>query len=186
MTKKERKPKPIIFEPDEMNLREFEKSWQREELLKQEGVFFLKDITRLLEIDSAKIKNEANKIVAGKRSPWRVMGARKIWNHWVIRMTVFAPYYRKHLQPRIMKLPKSIDANHLLRLTGTFYLTDVCRLLPFSTHQLRYQAKQNPASKREYGIWKDEKLNAFVVDMKPFSIWIRSLWEGNFKGDNRN
>ena len=176
------KSRPIerIFEPDEMNLKEIRKSWSREDLLKQAGVFFLKDIVHLLGIDSSKIKLEARKVIARKKSPWQVMGARKIWNHWVIRMKIFAPYYRQYLQPRILKLPQSMDSNKLLQLTGIYLLTDVCRQLPFSAHQLRYQAKRNPNARKDFGVWKDEEINAFVVDMAPFSIWIRQLWEGNF------
>ena len=108
------------------------------------------------------------------------MGARKIWSHWLIRMKVFAPYYRRHLKPRILRLEKTVDANRLLQRNGRFFLTDVCRHLPFSAHQLRYQAKNNPNAKQDYGLWKDPKLNAFIVEMEVFSQWVKRLWAGHF------
>jgi hypothetical protein len=68
-----------------------------------------------------------------------------------------------------------------LNQDGLFLLTDVCRLIPFSTHQLRYQAKRNRNAREEYGIWKDADLNAFVVDMTIFSAWINELWGKTLK-----
>ena len=101
-------------------------------------------------------------------------------------MTIFAPYYRQHLKApcKNASIP-DWNANTLLRQTGVFSLAQVAKRLPFTTHQLRYQAKQNPESKRQFGLWKDEKLNLYVVDMEPFSHWIKSLWEGNFSPSGR-
>ena len=109
------------------------------------------------------------------------MGTRLIGNHWIIRITVFALFYRKYLVSRIRNISSEWDGNKLLEQEGLFFLTDVCKLIPFSTHQLRYQAKRNPRSREEYGIWKDEELNAFIVDMDRFVPFVKSLWEGGAK-----
>ena len=170
-----------IFEDDEMTLRSVNTRWTEEDLLGEEGVFFLKDVVKVLDLDPVKVKKKAKEIEAKGLSTWDVMGARKVWNHWILRMTVFAPYYRKNLVSRVRSIEDTWDGNRLLTEKGLFFLTDVCRLIPFSTHQLRYQAKRNPRSKKEYGIWKDPELNSFVVDMERFGPWINSLWDGDFR-----
>ena len=53
------------------------------------------------------------------------------------------------------------------------------KFIPFSTNQIRYQAKNNINSRKEYGVWKDEKLGCFVVDMPIFARWVERLWEQN-------
>ena len=170
-----------FFDEDEMELRAVDKRWTEQECLAQEGVFFLKDIGKVVPLDPVKVKKKAGEIEARGEEPWAVMGARKIWNHWLVRMKVFAPYYREHFVSRIRKVDPAWTGNDLLEQEGSFALVDVCRLLPFSTHQLRYQAKRNPKSKQEFGIWKDEALNLFVVDMARFGPYIQSLWKGGLR-----
>ena len=180
MKKKGLRKKELVFAQDEMDLKEVGRHWTQKDLLSEEGVFFLKDTVDLLQINSAMIKRNARELRQKNLSAWKIMGVRKIWNHWIIRMTVFAPYYKKHLKSKVHKLRGILDANTLLNQTGIYYLTDVCRYLPFSAHQLRYQAKNNPNSKHDYGLWKDQKLNAFIVEMEVFSKWVKRLWAGHF------
>ena len=167
----------LIFAPDEMVLQKVRANISRDELLRTDGVFFLKDIAAILEIDSAVIKKRARAMVEAGKSPWRVMGARKIWNHWIIRMKVFSPYYRRRLISHVRAIPPEWNGNILLGQHGIFYLTDVCRLIPFTPQQLRYQAKRNPDARTELGIWKDVELGAYLVDMGIFGPWINRVWE---------
>ncbi len=169
-----------IFAEDEMTLMSVNSRWTQEELFAQEGIFFLKDVVKILPVDPVKVKKKAKEIVERNGSPWEVMGARKVWNHWIVRMKVFGPFYLKNLVSKVRKLESDWDGNTLLKQKGLFYLTDVCKLIPFSTHQLRYQAKRNPNAKENIGIYKDEEINSFVVDMERFAPWIYRLWEGNF------
>ena len=148
-----------------------------QELLAREGVFFLKDIVALLELNPIKIKNRVLEIQQSGQNPWEVIGARKIWNHWLIRMKRFAPYYRAHLRPRIRRIPSDWDGNCLLEQKGLFYLTEICRVIPFSAHQIRYQAKKTANARQKLGVWKDQEAGCFVVDMEPFSKWIITLWK---------
>jgi len=167
-----------VFEDDEMRLLEINAGWTPEDLLSKEGIFFLKDVVKALGLDPVKVKRKAKEIEEKGQSAWEVMGTRKVWNHWIVRMKVFAPFYRKNLIPKLKKVQKDWDGNTLLKQKGLFSLTDVCKVIPFTTHQLRYQAKNNPKSKKEYGIWKDKELNTFVVDMERFAPWINKLWFG--------
>ena len=169
-----------IFQQDEMNLSEVDPDWTQEQLLARQSIFYLKDIVEILGLDPVKVKRKANELIKRGENPWEIMGVRKMWTHWIVRMSVFAPYYRQHFRSKIKQVSLEWDGNTLLKQEGIFLLTAVCKLIPFSAHQLRYRAKTNPSSAAEYGIWKEPELNAFVVDMKVFSRWIKDLWSGDF------
>ena len=169
-----------IFQQDEMNLSEVNPDWTQDELLNRQSIFYLKDIVEILMLDPVKVKRKANELKKKDISPWDSMGVRKMWTHWIVRMSVFAPYYREHFRSKIKPIDPNWDGNTLLKQDGIFLLTAVCKLIPFSAHQLRYRAKTNPKSSDEYGIWKEAEINAFVVDMKVFSQWIKGLWSGEY------
>jgi len=169
-----------IFEDDEMALGEVKSSWNTETLLGQECIFFLKDVLAPLGLDGAKVKKHYKEIESRGDHTWEVLGVGKTWNHWIVRMKVFSKYYRKNLVPRARRIPKNWDGNMLLEQKGTFFLTDVCKHIPFTTHQIRYQAKKNPGSRKEFGVWKDKDLQLFLVDMGRFSKWVKNLWAGTY------
>ena len=173
----------VIFASDEQVLRQVYPEWTREELLHQDGIFFLKDIAEALNLDKGRVIRAAreHQEYHSWKETWETMGVRKLWNHWAVRMTVFAPYYNEHFKSDIMPIKSDWDSNELLQQTGVYLLSDVCRLLPFSTNQIRYQAKLNPRSAEEYGVWKDEDSQRFVVSMDIFSSWIKKLWSGDFR-----
>jgi len=144
-----------VFAPDEMKLKAVRRHWSAEELLSQDGVFFLKDIVGKINVTSADVKKAARAIVESGRCPYRVMGVRKVWNHWTVRMAVFRDYYARHLASPITRIEANWNANRLLEQKGLFLLSEVCSILPFKAHQLRYQAKQHPDSRRAYPLCQD-------------------------------
>ncbi len=168
-----------IFDSDEMALQNVDPNWTVEQLLSRNGVFFLKDIVGVLGFDPLKVKKEAKRSQSAGKSSWETIGVKKIWNHWIVRMTVFAPYYRKRLVSNIRKIPPGWDGNRLLEEKGLFLMTEVCKHIPFSAHQIRYRAKQSANSKQELGVWKDTDHNTFVVQMEVFSAWVKRLWSEN-------
>jgi len=170
-----------IFAKDEMKSRQVRTHWTPAELLREEGIFFLKDIARILELRSDRIKKTVRAMERAGKNPYRVMGVRKVWSHWMVRMSVFRKYYAEHLAPTIRRIRPEWNANRLLSETGRFLLADVCRLLPFTTHQLRYQAKTHANARIALGVWKDPDLGAFVVEMEPFAAWVKQLWQGDFQ-----
>lgn len=165
-----------IFDPDEMNLVPAPRDWPVERILNNEGIFYLKDILRPLDLDVAKVKRKVRELQRQGLNPWLEMGVRKIWNHWVVRMTVFAPYYRQHLVSKVRRLEPDWDGNALLTQKGLFHLADVCKLIPFSAHQLRYQAKRHADARHTIGVFKDPELKGYLVDMAVFSEWILVVW----------
>lgn len=165
-----------IFKQDEMNLIEVRPQWDEETLLEQEGMAFLKDVAPILGITSDAVKKAHDEAESkGRGNGYEVTGARKIWNHWIVRLSVFGPFFLKNLKNPVQKVRAEWDGNELLKQEGWFPLAEVCNKLPFSLSQIRHQAKKNPNSREEYGVWKDERMNLFLVDMEPFARWIKSL-----------
>jgi len=169
-----------IFNDDETTLMKVSQAWTKDELLSKEGIFFLKDVVHPLGLKSEKVIKIANQFLATDISPWEKMGVRKIWNHWAVRMKLFAPYYREHLVPIFTHIDPNWNGNDLLAQKGIFLLSEACQLLPFTVYQIRYQIKKCENSKEEYGCWKDPNEKRFLVDMAVFSQWIKCLARGDY------
>ncbi len=171
-----------VFEKDELKLASIKPNQSIEEVLSKKSIFFLKDVTRLLNLDAGKIIRMAKSL----DDPYGEIGLRKMWGHWVLRMTVFRPYYENHIKYRdhfflkIKSINPSWDANELLAQDGWFFLSQVCRILPFFTNQIRYRVLQSNNPKVEIGCWRDEETKRFVVDMPVFREWIKRLQSGDF------
>jgi len=165
-----------VFEADEMRLCTINPDWTAEELLAKEGIFYLKDVVNKLDISSADFKKRASDIEIAGKSPWEIMGIRKAWTHWIVRMKKFGEYISKNAMRRIREVDETWDGNEMLSQPGQFYLTDVCEKIPFSAHQIRYQCRRNKNSRTEFGVWKDDGYKTYVVEMEVLSRWIRTLW----------
>lgn len=163
-----------IFEPDEQTLNKVDRNWSVDQLLAQEGLFFLKDVVSLLDIDPTLVKRKVRELRDQGFNPWEEAGIRKVWNHWVVRMSVFRHYYRRHLVCKYKKLNPMWDGNLLLQQEGRFLLADVVKLIPFTSHQIRYQAKLHENSREAIGVYKDD--SHYVVEMRTFAAWIKSVW----------
>lgn len=166
-----------IFDKDEMTMLAVRPGWTVEGLLGQTGVYFLKDLAKPLGVSSMKIKSLARAVGAAGKDPWVEIGVRKVWNHWLIRMKVFAPYYREHLVPRTREVEPGWTGNDLIAQQGLFLLTDVCRLIPFSAHQIRHQSKKLQDPREVMGVWKDVDLKGYLVEMAVFGPWVKTRWE---------
>ncbi|MDJ0840978.1 MAG: hypothetical protein QNK37_30990 [Acidobacteriota bacterium] len=165
-----------VFNADEMELKAVEPDWTEEELLNQEGIFFLKDVAAKLDLHPQEFKKHAKELENQGKNPWQVMGIRKTWTHWQVRMKVFGSYFRSWHLPRIHKVQENWDGNTLLSQKGQFYLSDVCGKIPFSTHQIRHQIRKSEDPASEYGVWKDPAYKGYLVQMEVFSEWIKKIW----------
>ena len=94
MNKKRNNSKRKAFDDDEQDRSGVDSNWTREDLLKQEGIFFLKDIVSLLDLNPAEVKRKARELEGRGKSAWEAMGIRKIWSCWIVRMRVFAPFVK--------------------------------------------------------------------------------------------
>ncbi len=167
-----------IFAQDELHLLTVSEDMDREAILATEGIFFFKDIAAILGLESTTLKEQVRALVAAGQSPWQVMGVRKIWHCWLVRMKLFAPYYRAHLQPHVASVQPGWDGNTLLEQDALFALNDVCHLFPITAEHLRYHARKNPSARSEIGVFKDE-VAGYVVDTRIFGPWLRQEWLGN-------
>jgi len=166
-----------FLESDEMNLRKPDPQDTAESLLCKEGLFFLKDVLPVLDLDMPQLKKKIKALEREGENLYAVMGVRKVWNHWLVRMTVFSEWLKTNYRPKWRKIPPEWDGNFLLKQRDVFLLSHATKLLPVSLHQVRHQAKQNPRSKEEMGVWKDSKEGLYLVDMARFSQWFIELWK---------
>ena len=134
-----------IFDQDEMAIISVDSRWMPETLLNKKGIFFLKDIITVLPISGRGVVRLAQKINEAGGDAYASMGVRKIWKHWAVRMTVFAPYYRANLIPLVQRVKSEWTGNQLFSQRGLFYLSDVCQKIPFQAHQIRHQIRSKPS-----------------------------------------
>ena len=166
-----------IFDTEEMEVRSVPVEITRDELLAQIGLYHLRDIAKILALDSTRIKRQAQKLHEEGQNPWEVMGVRKVWKSWLVKMSTFGPYYHQHLARPYTNVPADWNGNRLMQEeTGIFPLTQVCRRIPFTAHQLRNQTKKHRNPRREIGVWKDEQAGIFLVDIRIFRRYVASLW----------
>lgn len=149
--------------------------WSPEVLLEQSGIFYLEEVVKTLDIDSKNLEQLIEDMLAADKDIWRLMGIRKIWGHWIVRMAVFAPFYHGVLAQKIRKIPDHWDAGILLKQSGWFFLRDVCGVLSLSVYKLHSHLRKQTHPRETVGVWKDPRLNAFIVDMSLFGPWVSSL-----------
>jgi len=167
-----------VFAPDEAgSLQKPLANETAESLLKREGVFFLKDVAPVLDLNRAKFIRETQRLKGAGEDPWKVMGVRRIWNHWLVRMKVFAPYFQERLVRKWRRIPGHWDTNQLLSQSGIFRLADVVRRLPLNQSSIRNQAKTKPLDREVMGVWKDEENSVYLVDMSRFGPWFKNHWQ---------
>ena len=164
-----------VFAPDEQKLLPVSKDWTKEKLLNQKAVFFLKDVAEALIFDPRIIKHLATEITNEGKKPWQVVGAAQVFKHWMIRMATFSIWYRDSVFFNTKK--PQWNGGRLLEETGMFLLNDVCARMPVSIQMIRAQVrKTHEKAQDKLGVWKDEKTGVYLVEMEPFSTWIREKW----------
>ena len=166
-----------IFAPDEQKLMNINKDWTRDELLNQEAIFFLKDVAKALCFDVLPLKSVAIRLANSGQDPWQTMGAARIFQHWVLRMTVFSVWYRNTILYKVRKPEKNWDGRQMLQAKGIFLLKDVCAVMPLSSQQICAQIRKDPGNARSIlGVWKDEQTGVYLAEMEILAAWIRETW----------
>lgn len=165
-----------VFDKDERKRIKVNTNWSADTLLQQEGMIPLKDALKILPIKKDEVIRAYRDMEKSGEDAYKALGVRKLWHTWIIRMTVFAPFYRANLAPKYQKVDPSWDTETLLRQTGTFLLSDVFHLTPFTAHQLRHQCQLLKNARQEMGVYKDPNLKRYLVDMPIFQRWLSKLW----------
>jgi len=170
----------LLLEEDE--IRSPEPDWDRSTLLRKQGIFFLRDILDILELE----ENQIATIVRGQelagRDPWSTVGVRRIWNRWHVQMPTFALYYQRHIQPPHERVPEGWDANTVIAETGVYRLTSICRLIPYAEHQIKARIRLFDDPRSESGIWFDQYADVWLVDLKQFGPLLAKAWK-KLKGE---
>ncbi len=142
------------------------------ELLHQEGVYLLREVATRLHLERTKLKRRAHE----DDDAWSRLGIAFRQGEWLVNMSVFRRWYLHHAAAHIRFVESGWDANQLLSRRGRFLLNEVCYKIPFTTGQIRHQARKCADSRHEMGVWKDEIVGHYVVDMALFAEWIRTVW----------
>ncbi len=172
----------VLFQADEMRLyllQEF-KHHTKEEILALEGMFYLKDLVKAFSLNRFHLQQILKRFESDPEARYNQIGVGQLWGNWVVRMRVFAPFFRSnHLvqEVEVSKIPQGWDANRLMQAKGVFRLVQVCRLLPFSARSFRYRCRMDHWTRETHGIWKDEQSLGYLVDMEVFARWVQELWQ---------
>lgn len=119
-------------------------------------------------------------------------GVRKMGKHYY----VFMPRFKNFLDMltgnserlKVKRIPKDLDpkksgdGNAVIKLKGLYYLSAVCKFIPFSflesTIKHQVQKLGEPDQQREQaGCWYADAHKAYVVDMQSFVPWfVRNIF----------
>ena len=162
-----------IWDVDEQGIKQIDESWTLEQLLTQQSIFYLKDIATPLRIDVKELMLRVNEIQESREKTYETMGLVKIWNHWIVRMKIFAPYYREWLMVR--RVPRDTEPKKVLTLNGTFLLKDVCDNLGIDILEVTSLVARRPKLRLKTGVRKDRVIHKWVVTMVLFRRWFKTV-----------
>ena len=163
-----------IFKNNEGKRCDVDPAWSPEQVLAQDGIFYLKDLVKLLSLDRNLLQQLYRNEIRSGLNPWNTLGLRLVFGQYLVNMSVFSTYYQAHLVPCWQEVNRDWDGNELLAQKGVFLLTEVCKNIPFSDRQIRYQCRKNADHREVMGVWRDSSAR-YLVDMAVFSVWIKQM-----------
>ncbi|CAM2007460.1 hypothetical protein [Acanthopleuribacter pedis] len=145
------------------------------DLLQRDGLFLLDEVLTRLPLVSFKLKRKVHE----HQDAWQRIGVTCRDGVWLVNMRVFRQWYlgQAAVHPRFVE--RHWDANQLLRQKGCFFLIEVSEKIPFTSGQVRHQARKCADSRTEIGVWKEPSLGFYMVEMTAFARWIREIWLDN-------
>ena len=159
---------PRILDADEI-LKNLSPPISPDELLDRKGLFFLAQVAEYLPLNKREVIRHARFL---GREAYRVMGLVHLVSRWFVRMKVFAPYYRAHPELRLRRVPRDRETSALRDDTGIYRLSEITPRLPIDPKRLRHRVRRDPdQARKEMGIWKEPKLDTYLVDMTVFGSW---------------
>ena len=167
---------------EDFRFKKVESYWSEELLLGQEDCFKVKDVARLLDDTTGTynlIQREAARLEETGVDPIGEMGFFRLGGSMWVKMSRFAPWFRKFGKKPISTIPRQMDLpTFLQQKSGLYKLKDFGDLLgdhhPLNTGFIRRQSlKLGPrASARKMGLVKD-RFHGLVVVMPTFGEWFR-------------
>jgi len=171
------RPTSNILLLEDAEIRSPEPSWDRETLLRQQGIFFLRDILNILDLEEIHIATIVRGQEKAGRDPWSTVGVRRIWNTWHVQMPAFALYYKRHIQPPYAQVPGEWDANAVIAAAGVYRLADICCLIPYTEHQIKAAIRSFDDPRNESGVWFEHAADVWLVDLEQFGPWLEQAWK---------
>ena len=164
----------------DLRRRKVDRSWTADVLLRQRGLFYLKDVVPVLGLNQGSLIWQKNHLLSIGKKPIEVMGLNKMLSRWYVWMPLFEIYLRESrgFEIKVVDLTWSVD--ELLGQQGVFRLNDVAMILPLTASTIQKRARANADARAQFGAWKDLKEQTYLLDMEPFSEWARETWPKEF------
>ena len=166
--------------PEELKFQQIDTTMSPDELLVQDGWFFLKQVFVVLDQGTTSRYKLAFKQIERLREkgedPYKVMGYKKFGGRVGVQMERFAPWYRQNLLLQAERLDGSLDFQVFLEQENSYYrLSEVCKYyehyLPYTYSILKRGADRSPDPLNEVGIVKYD--TTYLVFMPRFGEWLR-------------
>lgn len=148
-------------------------TWTKDiNLLREQGLFFLKDVAAELGFSSQRMQAFLRRYAKGRsvNEIYPETGIRKCCKTYYIRMSVFSRFYQFTYSRYCPRIPEGATLDQLKDSEQPVLLVDLARLVPEQADWwLRYYGKTDPES----GIFKDST-GHWLCKPKDFVPWLES------------
>ena len=166
--------------PNSVTFKTVDDRMTQDELLVQEGWFYLKEVFTVLDPgNDGKYKlafKQFKRLIEKGDDPYETMGRRKFGGRVGILMERFAPWYLANPMFKTKKLESDLPFPQFLQEKDVYYrLSEVCKVyrnnLPYSYAILKREADKHEDSLRQVGIVKCD--TTYLVALPWFEHWLR-------------
>ena len=164
----------------DLRRRKVDRSWTADVLLRQRGLFYLKDVVPVLGLNHGILIWQKNHLISIGQNPTEVMGLNMLLSRWYVCMPLFEIYLRESRGFEIKAVDLTWELDELLGQQGVFRLNEVVKILPLTVSPIHTRARENADARAEFGVWRDTQEKTYLVDIEPFSEWVRATWPKKF------
>ena len=159
---------------NDAELKGIPESWGALDILKYDGLVYLRQITQRLCFQEETAIEKAKTLEEAGCAMWEDLGIRKVWTFWVVNMPLFKKIYLRYFFP-YQQVRDEWQPGQLLVEDGPFLLDHVCAKLPPKKAALL----RSGVGQAESGITTDEQMKCKVIDLKHFRAWITRNKQGD-------
>ena len=168
-----------VVNPAPLKMKPVAPHWSEDELLAQEGWFYLHEIFQILDPkETGKYKltfKLIQRLVDQGEDPFEVMGRRKFGGRIGVRMEIFAPWYSSNLLLKVTRLDGDMPFEEFLARDGYFRLSEICKYyannIPYSYAILKRTADKDADPESNIGVFKYD--TTYLVKMPRFQEWLK-------------
>lgn len=103
------------------------------------------------------------------------------YGEWYIKLPEFARFAQNNWP--LSPMPMDWDPNRIIAEKGVFYLSEITdperARIPIARHAIVAKAQEFTNPRETIGVWKDEHLRRYLVDLSVFGPVIKQLWLGD-------